>query len=51
MLSNLREAMRDAKITQRDMFAAKEIPNDLAEVDKAICEYYEIAPGKKEETK
>lgn len=31
-----------------DMFATNTIPNDLAEVDKAICDYYEI--GSKEET-
>jgi hypothetical protein len=29
------------------MFKDEEIPNDLAEVDKAICEYYEIGGNKK----
>jgi hypothetical protein len=39
-----RNSGQDTVKTPMDMFAEDLIPNDLAEVDKAVCEYYGIAP-------
>jgi hypothetical protein len=40
-----RNSGQDTVKSPMDMFTEDLIPNDLAEVDKAICEYYGIAPA------